>query len=33
MSVLTAQEVIIRPVITEKSIDLAGREPAHRYTF
>ncbi len=33
MSELTAHEVIVRPVISEKSIDLSTREPNHRYTF
>ena len=33
MSGLTAHEVIVRPVISEKSIDLSAREPNHRYTF
>jgi large subunit ribosomal protein L23 len=33
MSELTAHEVIVRPVISEKSIDLSNQEPNHRYTF
>jgi large subunit ribosomal protein L23 len=33
VSALTAHEVILRPVISEKSIDLSTREPKHRYTF
>ncbi|MBF6605541.1 MAG: 50S ribosomal protein L23 [Candidatus Limnocylindrales bacterium] len=33
MSTLTASEIVIRPVISEKSIDLSTREPKHRYTF
>ena len=33
MSTLTAHEVIVRPVISEKSIDLSNQEPNHRYTF
>ena len=33
MSELTAHQVIVRPVISEKSIDLSNQEPNHRYTF
>ncbi len=33
MTDLSAHEVIVRPVITEKAIDLSNREPIHRYTF
>jgi len=33
MSTLSAHEVIVRPVISEKSIDLSNQEPNHRYTF
>ena len=33
MSALLAHEVIVRPVISEKSIDLSNQEPNHRYTF
>jgi large subunit ribosomal protein L23 len=33
VSTLTAHEVIVRPVISEKSIDLSNQEPNHRYTF
>jgi large subunit ribosomal protein L23 len=33
VSVLLAHEIIVRPVISEKSIDLSTREPNHRYTF
>ena len=33
MSGLSANEIIVRPVISEKSIDLSNREPNHRYTF
>jgi large subunit ribosomal protein L23 len=33
VSTLLAHEVIVRPVISEKSIDLSNREPNHRYTF
>jgi len=33
VSTLTASEIVIRPVISEKSIDLSTREPKHRYTF
>jgi large subunit ribosomal protein L23 len=33
VSTLTAHEIIVRPVISEKSIDLSTREPNHRYTF
>ncbi|MHB8397646.1 MAG: 50S ribosomal protein L23 [Candidatus Limnocylindrales bacterium] len=33
MSGLAANEIIVRPVISEKSIDLSNREPNHRYTF
>jgi large subunit ribosomal protein L23 len=30
---LLPHEIIVRPVISEKSIDLSTREPNHRYTF
>jgi large subunit ribosomal protein L23 len=33
VSALLAHEIIVRPVISEKSIDLSTREPNHRYTF
>jgi large subunit ribosomal protein L23 len=33
VSALLPQEIIVRPVISEKSIDLSTREPNHRYTF
>src|SRR4029077_289217 len=33
VSTLSAHEVIVRPVISEKSIDLSNQEPNHRYTF
>jgi large subunit ribosomal protein L23 len=33
MTGLLAHEIIIRPVISEKSIDLSNREPVHAYTF
>jgi large subunit ribosomal protein L23 len=33
VSTLLAHEIIVRPVISEKSIDLSNREPNHRYTF
>jgi large subunit ribosomal protein L23 len=33
MTGLTAPEIIVRPVISEKSIDLSSREPRHQYTF
>jgi large subunit ribosomal protein L23 len=33
VSGLLAHEIILRPVISEKSIDLSTREPNHRYTF
>jgi large subunit ribosomal protein L23 len=33
MTVLSSAEIIVRPVISEKSIDLTTREPAHQYTF
>ena len=33
MSALLAHEIIVRPVISEKSIDLSTCEPNHRYTF
>jgi large subunit ribosomal protein L23 len=33
VSVLLAHEIIVRPVISEKSIDLSNREPKHAYTF
>jgi large subunit ribosomal protein L23 len=33
MSALTAAEVIVAPVISEKAIDLTTREPGHKYTF
>jgi large subunit ribosomal protein L23 len=33
VSTLTPHDIIVRPVISEKSIDLSGREPNHRYTF
>ena len=33
MTTLLAHEIIVRPVISEKSIDLSNREPAHAYTF
>ena len=33
MSGLLAHEIIVRPVISEKSIDLSNREPVHHYTF
>ena len=33
MSVLLAHEIIVRPVISEKTIDLSNREPSHIYTF
>jgi large subunit ribosomal protein L23 len=33
VSALVAHEIIVRPVISEKSIDLSNREPNHRYTF
>jgi large subunit ribosomal protein L23 len=33
VSSLTAHDIIVRPVISEKSIDLSNREPLHAYTF
>jgi large subunit ribosomal protein L23 len=33
VSALLPHEIIVRPVISEKSIDLSTREPNHRYTF
>jgi large subunit ribosomal protein L23 len=33
VSTLIAHDIIVRPVISEKSIDLSTREPNHRYTF
>lgn len=33
MTALLPHEIIVRPVISEKSIDLSTREPNHRYTF
>jgi large subunit ribosomal protein L23 len=33
VSALTAAQVILAPVISEKAIDLTTREPAHKYTF
>ena len=33
MSALSAADIVLRPVISEKSIDLSTREPNHRYTF
>jgi len=33
VTALLPHEIIVRPVISEKSIDLSTREPNHRYTF
>jgi large subunit ribosomal protein L23 len=33
MTALLPHEIIVRPVISEKTIDLSTREPNHRYTF
>jgi large subunit ribosomal protein L23 len=33
VSALLPHDIIVRPVISEKSIDLSTREPNHRYTF
>jgi large subunit ribosomal protein L23 len=33
VSTLLAHEIIVRPVISEKTIDLSNREPSHIYTF
>jgi len=33
VTALLPHEIIVRPVISEKSIDMSTREPNHRYTF